>query len=208
MNPGSSWEWAKRLLAFVLQLAGTLAGWFTVSLPIPDQIVNYPRFVIVGALLLAWVILNVVSQRLGWKLVAGALVLGLLLGITFMAGSPEWIFESRGERFFRGKLTTTAADYLQKHPSVTEEEYFDGSGRDPALVWTEESRRQSRVTVVWLYSAAISLFSFGVFGAIELLFQRSKSSPPASGTTPPPASGNKIPPVSGGKSKESGLPNE
>jgi hypothetical protein len=176
-GPRTAWDWAKRILAIVLQLAGTFAGWLTASLPVPEEIAH-TRYVVVGGLILAWIVMNTAPHARRWWLAGIATGLGVVLGVAFVAGSPSWIHVSSGQRYFRGELTPTAEQYLRDHPGVTEDEYFISSGRDPALVWTANSRWWSYVIVVVLYSLAVFFFTFGVFGALELFGQSPPPGPP------------------------------
>jgi hypothetical protein len=171
----SSWSWWKRVLTLLLQLGGWFAAWFIVSLPVPDEIATFPRFVVVGTLPLVWLVMNKFPRSWRWRLAIAALVIGTELGTAFLAGSPLWIATSKGHRYFRGTLTLSAQEYLRKHPSETEEDYLEGSRRNPDLVWTTSSRKSNRLLVVELYSHAVFFFTFGLFGAIEVFGQAPQS---------------------------------
>lgn len=66
------------------------------------------------------------------------------------------------------QLTEKAKKFLEENPEETEKRYFNGTGRDQKLVWTEKSLRKNKCIVGGLYFAFIGFTGFGIFGGLEI----------------------------------------
>lgn len=67
------------------------------------------------------------------------------------------------------QLIEEAKKFLEENPEVTEKKYFNGTGRDQKLVWTEKSLRKNKWIVGGLYFSFVGFTGFGIFGGLEIV---------------------------------------
>ena len=98
------------------------------------------------------------------------IILGFVIGFYYDA----IILDSKAVKFdhhiyIKGdQLTEEAKKFLEKNPEETEKNYFNGTGRDQKLVWTENSLRKNKWIVGGLYFSFIGFTGFGIFGVLEI----------------------------------------
>jgi len=98
------------------------------------------------------------------------IILGFVIGFYYVA----IILDSKVVKFdhhiyIKGdQLTEEAKKFLEENPEETEKNYFNGTGRDQKLVWTENSLRKNKWIVGGLYFSFIGFTGFGIFGVLEV----------------------------------------
>lgn len=104
------------------------------------------------------------------------IILGFFIGFYYYA----IILDSKAIKFdlhiyIKGdQLIEEAKKFLEENPKVTEKRYFNGTGRDQKLVWTEKSLNKNKWIVGWLYFSFVGFMGFGLFGGLEIV-KRSQS---------------------------------
>jgi hypothetical protein len=151
----------------VFQLASFVAGFFLSSLPCPASLTTWPKMVIVSVYL---IVLIIVRPNKLWIniLIVAFLIIGLTFGFYYWVSLDSRSINVNGQIHVKGQLTKEAKDYLEKHPSVTEKEYFVWTGKKESEVWTPESIRNNKLFLGGLYSLFVSFVGFGIFGALEI----------------------------------------
>lgn len=99
------------------------------------------------------------------------IILGFVIGFYYYA----IILDSKAIKFdhhiyIKGdQLIEEAKKFLEENPEVTEKKYFNGTGRDQKLVWTEKSLRKNKWIVGGLYFSFVGFTGFGIFGGLEIV---------------------------------------
>jgi hypothetical protein len=99
------------------------------------------------------------------------IILGIFIGFYYY----EIILDSKAIKFdhhiyIKGdQLIEEAKKILKENPEVTEKIYFNGTGRDQKLVWTEKSLRKNKWIVGGLYFSFVVFTGFGIFGLLEIV---------------------------------------
>jgi len=99
------------------------------------------------------------------------IILGFVIGFYYYA----IILDSKAIKFdhhiyIKGdQLIEEAKKILKENPEVTEKIYFNGTGRDQKLVWTENSLRKNKWIVGGLYFSFVAFAGFGIFGGLEIV---------------------------------------
>lgn len=163
----------KEIICRALQVATTLAAIFILALPYPASLTNWPKLVILCAYVIAYI---VVRPNRVWSnsAIIISLLLGLGFGLFYWASLDAKSIEIAGKVYIKGELVKEAKDFLDKNPSVTEEEYFLGVAKNKSNVWTPESLRKNKLYLGGLYSLFVLFLGFGILGGLER-FARSNS---------------------------------
>jgi hypothetical protein len=158
----------------IIQFSTFMAGFFLSSLPCPASLNNWPRVVIACVYLIA--LLTVRPGKYWIKLlIIFSLIIGPASGFSYWISLDTRSVKVDGQVHVKGKLTKTAQDYLEKHPLVTEIEYFIWTGKREREVWTPDSLRKNKLYLGILYSLFVGLTGFGILGALEIT---ARSKPP------------------------------
>ena len=134
----------------------------------PTSLIELSRLFSVAVLV---IVLLFVSQTKCLKILCSVfIILGFVIGFYYYA----IILDSKTIRFnhhiyIKGdQLTEEAKKTLEENPEVTEKRYFNGTGRDQKLVWTEKSLKKNKWIVGGLYFSFVGFISFGMFGGLEI----------------------------------------
>ncbi|MDA2937384.1 hypothetical protein MYX75_03865 [Acidobacteria bacterium AH-259-A15] len=165
----------KTALTRLFQGIATLVGFLTSALPIPESLRTWPQVVVVAVYVL---VLALVRPTKRWTkiIVVIAPFLGLFFGFWYMNVSQSRTIEIDGQLYVKGQLRSEVRDYLQRNPSVSEEEYFIWIGKRATEVWTVESIGRNKQSLALLYSAFVGLLALGILGGFELFAQSPSTS--------------------------------
>lgn len=158
------------LLFTLFQVAIIVMNYFVFSpLFCPTSLIELSGLVSVAVCVI--VLLFVRPNKCLKVLCLAFIILGIFIGFYYYA----IILDSKTIRFdhhiyIKGdQLIEEAKKILEENPEVTEKRYFNGTGRDQKLVWTEKSLRKNTWIVGGLYFSFVGFMGFGIFGGLEII---------------------------------------
>lgn len=167
----------KKLIIRIIQMATLIASFLISSLRCPTSLTNWPRVVIVAVYVSALLVVR--PTKCVKYLIVLSLILGIVIGIYYLGILDSKTITIDGQIYIKGQLTERAKDYLEKYPSVTEEEYFIWTGKKPSEVWTSESLGKNKLILGGLYSFFAGLIAFGILGGLEIIVKSNSSRLPS-----------------------------
>ena len=167
----------KKLITRIIQVSTLIASFLISSLRCPTSLINWPRVVIVAVYVIA--LLVVYPTKCVKYLIALSIILGIVTGIYYLGILDSKAVTIDGQIYVKGQLTERAKDYLEKYPSVTEEEYFIWAGKKQSEVWTSESLGKNKLILGGLYSFFAGLIAFGILGGLEIILKSNSSQLPS-----------------------------
>ena len=156
----------REIFGRVVQLATAIAALLLSAFPYPASFYAWPKVIILGSWVVSFLSIRP-NQRWSRIVLTISMVLGLGCGFTYWVLIDSMTIEVDGKVYIRGELSDQAQEYLKKHPTVTEKEYFIQSGKNEDWVWKSESRRKRRIVLGPLYSSFIFLFGLSIIGTLE-----------------------------------------
>ena len=163
----------KKLITRIIQVSTLIASFLISSLRCPTSLINWPRVVIVAVYVIALLVVR--PTKCVKYLIALSLILGIVTGIYYLGILDSKAVTIDGQIYVKGQLTERAKDYLEKYPSVTEEEYFIWAGKKQSEIWTSESLGKNKLILGGLYSFFTGLIAFGILGGLEIILKSNSS---------------------------------
>ena len=167
----------KKLITRIIQVSTLIASFLISSLRCPTSLINWPRVVIVAVYVVALLVIH--PTKCVKYLIALSLILGIVTGIYYLGILDSKAVTIDGQIYVKGQLTERAKDYLEKYPSVTEEEYFIWAGKKQSEIWTSESLGKNKLILGGLYSFFAGLIAFGILGGLEIILKSNSSQLPS-----------------------------
>ena len=167
----------KKIITRIIQVSTLIASFLISSLRCPTSLINWPRVVIVAVYVIALLVVR--PTKCVKYLIALSLILGIVIGIYYLGILDSKAVTIDGQIYVKGQLTERAKDYLEKHPSVTEEEYFIWAGKKQSEIWTSESLGKNKLILGGLYSFFVGLIAFGILGGLEIILKSNSSQLPS-----------------------------
>ncbi len=158
------------LLLTLFQLAILVVNYFVFSpLFCPTSLIELSGLVSVSVYV---IVLIFVRPTKCLKILCSVfIILGIVIGFYYYA----IILDSKSVKFdhhiyIKGdQLIEEAKKFLEENPEVTEKRYFNGTGRDQKLVWTEKSLRKNTWIVGGFYFLFVGFMGSGIFGGLEIV---------------------------------------
>jgi len=167
----------KKLITRIIQVSMLIASFLISSLRCPTSLINWPRVVIVAVYVITLLVVR--PTKCVKYLITLSLILGIVIGIYYLGILDSKAVTIDGQIYVKGQLTERAKDYLEKHPSVTEEEYFIWTGKKQSEIWTSESLGKNKLILGGLYSFFVGLIAFGILGGLEIILKSNSSQLPS-----------------------------
>lgn len=163
----------KKLITRIIQVSTLIASFLISSLRCPTSLINWPRVVIVAVYVIALLVVH--PTKCVKYLITLSLILGIVTGIYYLGILDSKAVTIDGQIYVKGQLTERTKDYLEKYPSVTEEEYFIWAGKKQSEIWTSESLGKNKLILGGLYSFFTGLIAFGILGGLEIILKSNSS---------------------------------
>lgn len=161
----------------IFQVVFPIEKFLISSLSCPVFLINWTKVIIIAVYVIVLLVVRPITPTKRVRhLFVLFIIFSLVIGVIYIGIKDLKTIKIDGQTYIKGsQLEEYAKNYLEKYPSVTEDDYFLWMGKKQSEVWTPESLLKNKLIMGGLYFLVVGIIGFGILGGLEIIAKSSSA---------------------------------